>query len=88
MKAAKKLDQIDRHIIGILSHYEQLGILELWYELGETDSLEEHITKEELSIRLESLLTQGLVEQVKDSKGATNWCLRQGQTRLRRLGCA
>jgi len=86
MKSANKLDPIDRRIIEILSHYEELGVLELWYELGETDRMPDRITREELSARLESLSTQGLVVQVEDPKGPTNWRLKQGETRLRRLG--
>jgi len=66
MKRRNSLDEIDRSILRILSGYEQLTALQLWYELGEDDVLNERLTEEEVLNRLESLAKKGFVEIVKE----------------------
>jgi hypothetical protein len=69
------LDPIDRTILRVLSLYEDLDLLQLWYELGESDKSVEHMTQEDILERLKSLKAQGLVESIKESGGATRWAL-------------
>lgn len=64
MKRKNKLDTIDRNILRILSLYEHLNLLQLWYECGEDDALKGRTTKEEISERLEYLSVKGLVERI------------------------
>jgi len=73
MEGRNRIDAIDRIILHKLSLYQSLDLVELWYELGEDDALKERMTREELSSRLESLMVQGLVEQVKKSEGEIHW---------------
>lgn len=73
MEGRNRIDAIDRIILHKLSLYQSLDLVELWYELGEDDALKERLTEEELSSRLESLMVQGLVEQVKKSEGEIHW---------------
>lgn len=61
------LDSRDRDILHVLSLYENLDSLQLWYELGESDGRLEHMTREEISDRLESLGSRGLVERITKS---------------------
>jgi len=68
-----RIDAIDRIILHKLSLYQSLDLVELWYELGEDDALKERVTREELSSRLESLMVQGLVEQVEKREGEIHW---------------
>jgi DNA-binding HxlR family transcriptional regulator len=42
--------------------------LELWYELGEDDTVKERVTEAEVRARLESLRKKGLVERVSDAE--------------------
>jgi DNA-binding HxlR family transcriptional regulator len=58
------LDSRDRDILHVLSLYEGLDSLQLWYELGGSNGQLEHITRGELSDRLESLRSRGLVERI------------------------
>jgi hypothetical protein len=53
MGKAKSLDAINREVLRVLSLYEQLGLLELWFEIGE-DRVLEPMTKEQVSSRLVS----------------------------------
>lgn len=68
MERKNRLDSIDRNILRILSLYEHLNLLQLWYEFGEDDALKERITKEEISNRLEYLRAKGFVERVMDAE--------------------
>ena len=63
------LDQADRSILGILSTYGCLNLLELWYELGEHDPPLERMTQQEVLRRLESLKELGFVELVTEEQG-------------------
>ena len=48
----KTLDQMDRTILRVLSSYEGLTPLELWYELGEDDTVKQKPTEEEVELEL------------------------------------
>ena len=69
------MDEIDRIILRKLSLYESSAPLELWYEIGEDHVLEEAVTREEISSRLESLRAQGLVERLTKAEGSIRWAL-------------
>lgn len=73
MEGRNPLDPIDRAILRVLSLYEDLDLLQLWYELGESDKSVEHMTQEDILERLKSLKSQGFVEPIKGSGGGTRW---------------
>jgi DNA-binding PadR family transcriptional regulator len=75
MEGRKSLDPIDRTILRVLSLYEDLDLLQLWYELGESDKSVARMTEEDILERLKSLKSQGLVETIKESEGGTRWAL-------------
>jgi len=75
MEGRNPLDPIDRTILRVLSLYEDLDLLQLWYELGESDKSAEHMTQEEVLRSLESLRSRGFVEPIKQSEGGTRWAL-------------
>lgn len=78
MKGSHSLDEVDRKILDIISHFGSLTFLDLWDEIGEDATLAEQImSKEEALRRLELLMAQGYVESVKDSEGITGWALKQ-----------
>ena len=64
METPKSLDAIDQTILRILSAYEQLTAVELWYEFGEDDTVKERVTEGEILSRLESLTARGFVERL------------------------
>ncbi|MBT3312085.1 MAG: hypothetical protein HN931_06225 [Desulfobacterales bacterium] len=77
MKENQSLEEVDRNILDIISHYGSLEFIELWYEIGEDDALKKHqMTKEELLMRLELLETQGFVEHFIISEESTLWVLK------------
>jgi len=76
MKTNDALDDIDRHILRILSIYEGLNPVELWYELGECDPPLERVTQQEVAGRLESLQEIGLVERVPKAGEDVQWVVR------------
>ena len=67
MNGPNSLDSVDQSILRILSVYEQLTPLQLWYELGENDAVKETVTEEEILNRLESLREKGFVERVTEA---------------------
>jgi len=75
MEERNPLDTIDRSILRVLSLYEDLDLLQLWYELGESDKSVEHMTQEDILERLKSLKSQGFVEPIKESESGTRWAL-------------
>ena len=75
MEGRNPLDPIDRTILRVLSLYEDLDLLQLWYELGESDKSVEHMTQEEVLERLKLLKSQGFVEPIKESGGSIRWAL-------------
>jgi hypothetical protein len=75
MEGRNPLDPIDRTILRVLSLYEDLDLLQLWYELGESDKSVEHMTQEDILERLKSLKYQGFVEPIKESESGTRWAL-------------
>jgi len=76
MERNESLDAIDRNILRILSLYEHLGLLELWFEMGEADT-HESISKGEILSRLESLMAQGVVERINLENGNIRWALKE-----------
>ncbi len=55
---------IDEKILQILSLYDHLTPLQIWYELGEDDLVEEKLTEAEIFERLEFLRARGFLETV------------------------
>ena len=64
MGRRKPLDEMDRSILEILSAYDHLTPLQLWYELGEDDSVKEDFTEEDVQGRLQALTARGFVERI------------------------
>ena len=75
MEGNDYLDSVDRHILCILSLYEALELLQLWYEIGESNGLVERMTQEELSRSLESLRARGFVENIGEGEGGIRWAV-------------
>jgi len=78
MEARGSLDTFDRSILQILSLYEHLSFLELWFEIGEAGTLEP-VTKEEVLSRLDSLMAQGFVERVTLGNGNIRWVFKKAE---------
>jgi|GEM_PF-787539 DNA-binding Lrp family transcriptional regulator len=76
MKKSRSLDAINRNILKILSLYEHLDLLELWFEMGEDGALET-VTKQEVSNRLYSLMAKGFVERIDFGNGNIRWALKE-----------
>ena len=72
MKNIPSPDKIDQSLLKILSSYEHLTTLELWWEMGEAGAAAK-ISKEEVLSRLESLEALGFVERLTTGKGWTRW---------------
>ena len=78
MKGSHSLDEVDRKILDIISHFGSLTFLDLWDEIGEDATLAAQImSKEEALRRLELHMAQGHVERVKDSERITRWALKE-----------
>jgi hypothetical protein len=69
MRRKKVLDLTDQNILRVLAAYPQLTRLQLWYELGEDDRVEERLKETEVANRLAFLTTRGLVETVAWERG-------------------
>lgn len=80
MEEHNYLDDLDRNILRILSIYENLDPLELWYELGECDPPVERVTQEEVLNRLESLRVIGFIERIIRAGGQIHWALKERET--------
>ena len=76
MEEHESLDTFDRSILQILSLYEHLNLLELWFEIGEAGTLEQ-MSKEEVLSRLHSLMAKGFVERVSLGNGNISWAFRR-----------
>jgi len=77
MEKEQSIRDIDRKILDIISHHGSLEFLELWYEIGEDDSLKTRIlTKEELSVRLDFLVAQGFMVR-SEEEGITHLALKR-----------
>ncbi len=77
MKGNQSLEEVDRNILDIISHYGSLSLLELWDEIGEDDALKHQIlTKEEALKKLEFFMEQGFVERVME-EGSPRWALKK-----------
>ena len=64
MQTANSLGLLDQSLLRILSVYEQLTPLQVWFELGEDDAAKEAVSEKEIRRRLESLAARGYVEKV------------------------
>jgi len=64
MDGRTEVDETDRGILQILSTYEQLTPLQVWYELEEDPSGRAKPSVEEVLKRLESLSEKRFVERV------------------------
>jgi excisionase family DNA binding protein len=68
---AKVLSPVDQSILRILSLYEHLTLLQLWYEIGENHALGGRLTEKEIERRLQSLTRRGFVENIGDGNSET-----------------
>ncbi len=75
MEGRNSLDPIDRAILRVLSLYEDLDLLQLWYELGESDKSVAHMTQEEVLRSLASLKSGGSVKPVTQGGEDLRWKL-------------
>jgi len=64
MELRGSVDEMDQSILRILSTYERLTPLQLWYELAENDAVKRRLTEKEILSRLESLRAKGFVERI------------------------
>jgi len=67
----------DRSILQILSLYEHLTLLELWFKIGEASTLEP-VSKEEVLNRLHSLADKGFVERINFGNENIRWAFKRG----------
>jgi excisionase family DNA binding protein len=65
LREREVVDAIDQDILRILSLYDHLTLLQLWYELGEDHVVKGSISEEETRKRLESLVARGFVEKAR-----------------------
>ena len=78
MKGIQNLEEVDRKILDIISHYGNLEFMELWDEIGEDDTLKEQImTKKDALRRIEFLEERGIVKRVSDDDGMARWALKE-----------
>jgi len=77
MEEHEILDTFDRSILQVLSLYEHLNFLELWFEIGEASTLEP-VSKEEVLNRLHSLMDKGFVERINFGNGNIRWAFKRG----------
>ena len=66
MQTHNSLDKLDQNLLRILSVYDQLTPLQLWFEMGEDDAVKETVSEDEIRKRLESLEARGYVEKAQD----------------------
>lgn len=77
MKRYQSLEEVDRKILEIISHYENLAFVDLWYEIGEDDALKEQIMTTDDALKKLGLLTaQGYVECIRDEDGMPLWIIK------------
>jgi hypothetical protein len=74
MKEYENLDELDQSILHILSLYEHLNLLRLWYEIGEVGTFGP-VRKQEILDRLSSLVNKGLVKCIDLGNGEMRWAL-------------
>ena len=63
LREREVFDAIDQNILRILSLYDHLTALQVWYELGEDHVVKGSLSEEETRNRLDSLVTRGFVEK-------------------------
>jgi hypothetical protein len=67
MNESEYLVKIDNIILDVISHFGTISLMDLWYELGESDDLKEKpVTEDEILSRLEYLAARGLVKSEGD----------------------
>ena len=67
MNDTKYLKKIDKIILDVISHFETIALMDLWFELGESDDLKEQpVTRDEVLCRLEFLSAKGFVKSEND----------------------
>jgi len=67
MNESEYLVKIDNIILDVISHFGTISLMDLWYELGESDDLKEKpVTEDEILSRLEFLAARGLVKSEGD----------------------
>ncbi len=76
MEGSNRLDLIDQNILQILSRYESMDLIELWYEIGE-DIEGVSISKDEVLDSLEYLSSQGFVKCLRKDEKVTHWVLKR-----------
>jgi len=77
MKRYQSLEEVDRQILDIISHYGSLVFQDLWWEIGKEDTLKEQMpTREKAQIKLEFLEAQGFVKRI-EPEGISHWTLRK-----------
>ncbi len=72
MNRRTDVDQIDRNILQILSAYERLTPLQVWYELEEDSAGKTKPSVEQILQRLEFLSDRGFVEKLTGSEVSGN----------------
>lgn len=58
------MDTFDQTILRILSLYDHLTPLQVWFEMGESDLTKVKLIEAEVADRLESLRARGFVETI------------------------
>ena len=64
MKGGYGVDTVDQAIVRVLSLYDHLTPLQVWFEMGESDLIKVRLTEAEVVDRLESLRAGGFVETI------------------------
>jgi len=68
MEKPGSLDMTDQAFVRTLSAFKHLTALDLWYELGEDDAVNEGMSEAEVEAGLESLRKRGFVEKVRKAR--------------------
>ncbi len=81
MEDRKTLDTIDQSILRILSAYGRMTPLELWYEIGEDDKVQERVIDSICENTLSTSLNKGIEyhpdnPSSRATKGDSKWLFR------------
>ncbi len=74
MDEYENLDDLDQSILKILSLYEHINLLKLWYEIGELGTFGP-VRKQEILDRLNSLMVKGFVKCIDLGNGEMRWVI-------------
>lgn len=80
MEEHENFDMLDQTILHILSLYEDLRLLELWFEIGELGTFGS-VKKQDILNRLYSLLAKGCVDRIDLGNGNIKWSLKRDGVR-------